>query len=331
VSAAGLPGAARPQAGPAPAAGEVTVACFGGNALLPRGSRGTVAEQLAAARGACAPLAARLRDGARLLVVFGNGPQVGQELLRSHAARAEVPPAPLDACVAATQGTMGYVLELALRAEIAAAGLETPVASVLTLVRVDGGDPAFAAPDKPVGPFCGPEEAERMRRDRGWAMVEEGGAWRRAVPSPRPLELVDAASVGTLLAAGHVVVAGGGGGIPVVRRQDGTLAGVEGVVDKDRTAALLARAVGAAELIDLTTVDFVYRGWASPRAVPLRRLTAAEARALHAAGEFPPGSMGPKIEAALDFLACGGRLVLVTALPRLAEALRGEVGTRIVP
>jgi carbamate kinase len=310
---------------------DVTVASFGGNALLPRGSRGTAAEQLAAARGACAPLAGRLRDAGRLLVVFGNGPQVGQELLRSHAARAEVPPSPLDACVASTQGTMGYVLELALRAEMAAAGVSTPVSSVLTLVRVDAGDPAFGAPDKPVGPFYRAAEAERLRRDRGWAMVEDAGAWRRVVPSPRPLELVDAAAVAALLAAGHVVVAGGGGGIPVVRRDDGSLAGVEAVVDKDRTAALLARAVGAGELLDLTTVDFVYRGYGTPRAEPLPRLTAAEARDLHAAGEFPPGSMGPKIEAALDFLAGGGRSVLVTALARLAEGLRGEVGTRIVP
>ena len=317
--------------GAARRAGDVTVVSFGGNALLPRGSRGTAAEQLAAARRACAPLAGLLREGARLLVVFGNGPQVGQELLRSHAARTEVPPSSLDACVASTQGTMGYVLELALRAELAAAGLPTPVSSVLTLVRVDAGDPAFAAPDKPVGPYYGEAEAGRLRRERSWRMAEADGGWRRVVASPRPLELVDAAAVAALLAAGHVVVAGGGGGIPVARRDDGTLSGVEAVVDKDRTAALLARTVGAGDLVDLTTVDFVYRGHGTPRAEPLPRLTAAEARRLHAAGEFPPGSMGPKIEAALDFLAAGGRSVLITALPRLAEGLRGEVGTRIVP
>jgi carbamate kinase len=307
------------------------VACLGGNALAPRAGRGSFAEQLSRARRACAPLAARVRDGARLLVVFGNGPQVGDELLRGHAARGEVPPLPLDACVASTQGSMGYALELALRAELAAAGTAVPVSSVLTLVRVDPDDPAFGAPDKPVGPPYGDDEAERLRRERGWVVARADGGWRRVVPSPRPVELVDAAAAGALLAAGHVVVAGGGGGVPVARQPDGSLAGVEAVVDKDRTAALLGRAVGADELLDLTTVDFVYRGFGTPGAEPLPRLTAAEARALHAAGEFAPGSMGPKVEAALDFLAGGGRSVLVTALPRLAEALRGEVGTRIVP
>jgi carbamate kinase len=310
----------------------VTVVAFGGNALLPAGSRGTAEEQVTAARRACAPLARLAGGGARILVVFGNGPQAGQELVRSHAARAEVPPAPLDVCVAATQGTMGYLLELALRAELGSAGVAAPVTSVLTLVRVDPADPAFASPDKPVGPFLERSEAERLRSERGWTVAEEAGrGWRHVVPSPRPLELVDAAAVHALLAAGHLVLAGGGGGIPVVRRAGGGLAGVEAVVDKDRTAALLGRAVGAGELLDLTNVDFVYRGFGTPAAEPLPRLTAAEARALLAAGEFPPGSMGPKIESALALLAAGARRVLVAPLGRLEEALRGEVGTCVVP
>ena len=308
----------------------VTVVAFGGNALLPKGSRGTPQEQIDNARRACAPLAQRLARGDRLLLVFGNGPQVGHELLRSHAARGEIPPSPLDVCVASTQGTMGYFLELALRAELRRAGHEAPVTSVLTLVRVAPDDPAFATPDKPVGPFYDASEAERLHGELGWVITEDAGrGYRHRVASPKPLELVDAQAVHDLLAAGHVVLAGGGGGIPVVRGPDGELSGVEAVIDKDRTAALLGLAVGAAELIDLTGVDCVYRGFARSDRTPLPRLTAAEAAALHREGEFPPGSMGPKIEAALDFLAGGGESVLITSMPALGAALRGEAGTRL--
>lgn len=308
----------------------VTVVAFGGNALLPKGSRGTPAEQIAHARHGCAPLVGRLARGERVLLVFGNGPQVGHELLRGHAARAEIPPAPLDACVASTQGTMGYFLELALRSELRRAGLELPVTSVLTLVRVDPLDPAFGAPDKPVGPFYYASEAERLHRELGWVITEDAGrGYRHRVASPKPLELVDAQAVHDLLSAGHVVIAGGGGGIPVVRGPDGELSGVEAVIDKDRTAALLGLAVGATELVDLTGVDYVYSGFGGAGRKALPRLSAGEAAALQRAGEFPAGSMGPKIEAALAFLAGGGQSVLITSMAALAAALRGEVGTRI--
>jgi len=306
------------------------VVAFGGNALWPRDGTGEPAEQIANARRACAPLVDRLRGGARLLIVFGNGPQVGAELLRHHAARAEVAPAPLDVCVAATQGSMGYLLELALRAELTRAGLDVPVTSVSTLVRVDPADPAFATPDKPVGPFYDAAEAARLR-DRGWTIVEQrAGGFRRVVASPRPSALVDAAAIHALLDAGHVVVAGGGGGVPVARTADGALVGVEAVIDKDHTAALLGRTVGARELYDLTNIDYVYRSFGRADAVALPALTIAEARRYAAAGEFPAGSMGPKIDAALDFLATGDR-VLITALPRLADALAGRCGTWITP
>lgn len=311
---------------------EVVVVAFGGNALWPPGSRGDAAEQLASARAACAPLVGRLRAGDRLLLVFGNGPQVGAELLRGHAARAEVPAPPLDVCVASTQGSMGYLLELALRADLAAAGLDLPVTALSTLVVVDAGDPAMAHPDKPVGPFYAAEVAARLRAERGWTLVEDAGrGWRRVVPSPRPRALVDAAAIHALLAAGHVVIAGGGGGVPVVRRADGTLAGVEAVIDKDRTAALLAGAVSARTLYDLTAVEHVYRGYGTPAQTPCPRLTAAEARAMAAAGEFPPGSMGPKIEAVLEFLAGGGQRALITSLARLGDALAGRTGTWLTP
>lgn len=306
---------------------EILVVAFGGNALWPRGSDGDPGEQIAHARRACAPLIERLRGGVRLLIVYGNGPQVGAELLRQHAARDAVTPAPLDLCVAATQGTMGYLLELALRTELAHAGIDLPVTSVATLVRVDPDDHAFATPDKPVGPFYDAGEAAVLR-ERGWVLREQpGGGFRRVVPSPRPIELVDAGAIRTLLEAGHVVIGGGGGGVPVVSTPS-SLLGAEAVIDKDFTAALLGRMVGARELYDLTTVDYVYRSFGTPDAMPLPTLTAADARELAAAGEFSAGSMGPKIEAALDFLTTGDR-VLITALPRLADALAGRCGTWI--
>ncbi len=314
---------------------ELVVVAFGGNALWPPGCRGRIAEQLDHARSACAPLIARLRSGAGLLIVFGNGPQVGAELLRSHAARAEVEPAPLDACVAATQGTIGYMLELALRAELVRAGLRVPVSSLASLVLVDVDDPAFASPDKPVGPTTTAAEAAELEREHGWQFRAQAGTnhLRRVVASPRPLELIDVESVRALLAAGHVVLAGGGGGIPVARGRDGILVGVEAVIDKDRTAALLGRVLGAREWIDLTGVDQVQRSFGRPDAVGLARLSVGEAQAMLAAGEFPAGSMGPKIEAAIEFLTGErpGERVLITSLARLGDALDGHAGTWIIP
>lgn len=305
------------------------VVAFGGNALWPRGGSGVAAEQVQHARRACAPLVQELRKGARLLLVYGNGPQVGAELLRHHAARAEVTPASLDACVAATQGSMGYLLELAMRTELTRAGIDRPVTSVASLVLVDPKDPAFGAPDKPVGPYYDADEAMRLRETLGWHLAPQvGGGFRRVVPSPPPLELIDAAAVVTLLEAGHIVLAGGGGGVPVARGAGGSWVGVEAVIDKDRTAALLGRVVGARELYDLTAVDYVFRAFGKPDAVPLPRLSVTEARALALAGEFPAGSMGPKVDAALDFLTSGQR-VLITSLRRLGDALAGDCGTWI--
>jgi carbamate kinase len=290
---------------------EITLVALGGNALWPEGGGGAPSDQIAGARRACAPLLGRLRDGGRLLIVFGNGPQVGAELVRGEAAAAELVAPPLDVCVASTQGTMGYFLSLALRAELTAAGIDAPVTALLSLAVVDPADPAFEEPTKPIGPA--------------------GRAARLLVPSPRPIELPDAAAVRALLDAGHVVIAGGGGGIPVVRRADGALEGIEAVIDKDRTAALLARELGADLLINLTGVSEVRRGFGTGDERPLPRLTVAEARRLLAAGEFPAGSMGPKIESAVEFVAATGNRVLITDIDTLPAALAGDGGTVIVP
>ena len=320
------PARAKPRRKAAP----VVVVAFGGNAMIADGERGEPEEQVANARAACGPLVKLLRRGHRLLLVHGNGPQVGRELLRAHVAHQE-PLAPLDACVAATQGTMGYFLELALRAELQARRVDVPVTSVVTLAVVDEDDPAFAAPSKPVGEYVDADEAQQLEESEGWRFADQGPrGWRRVVPSPRPREVVDARAVHALLAARHVVIAGGGGGVPVVREPDGSLRGVEAVIDKDFTAALLGRRVGATELWDLTNVDYVYRDFASADRAPLRRLTVSDARAHAAQGAFAPGTMGPKVESACGFLESGGQSVLITSMARLAEALEGRVGTRLV-
>lgn len=288
----------------------LTVVAFGGNAMMEAGEAGTPAQQIAHARAACGPLAELVARGERLVVVHGNGPQIGQEVRRGLLARDVVPPLPLDACVAATQGTMGYFLELALRDALHGAGVEARVATLATLVVVSRDDPAFGAPDKPIGP------------------VGE----RRLVASPRPIEVVDASAVRALIDAGHVVVACGGGGIPVTRRAGGALEGVEAVIDKDHAAALLARELGARELVILTNVDFVYRDFDTPHAEPLPHLARDLALRMLAEGQFPPGSMGPKIRAACDFLDAAnaaGESVLVSSMRDLPRAIRGEVGTRI--
>lgn len=308
---------------------ELSIVAFGGNALWPPGRAGEFEAQVDAARSALAPLVRRVERGARLILVFGNGPQVGAELLRSHLAQSEVTPASLDVCVAATQGTMGYALERALRDALAERGVRASVATVSTLVRVDPEDPAFARPDKPVGPCYTAAEASRLVTERGFKLRLTPHGHRRVVASPRPQEVLNLDVLRDLLNAGHVVIAGGGGGVPVRRAADGRWVGVEAVIDKDWTAALMGRALGAPELIDLTGVDYVQRGFGRADATALPTLSVAEARQLLAAGEFPPGSMGPKIEAALWFLERAER-VLITSLERLGDALDGRCGTRLV-
>lgn len=264
------------------------------------------------------------------MIVFGNGPQVGAELLRSEAAHAEVEPASLATCVAATQGTIGFALELALRTELDAAGLRRSIAGLISLIAVDPADPAFAAPDKPIGPFYPAQRAAQLHAERGWTLVDDAGrGHRRVVPSPRPLALIDDAPLRALFDAGHVVIAGGGGGIPVARDREGHLQAVEAVIDKDHTAVLLGRAIAADTLILLTAVDAVQQGFGRPEARDLARLTPEEARSLAAAGEFPAGSMGPKIAAALEFLSFGERVV-ISSPARLRDAMAGRAGTWIM-
>jgi len=299
-----------------------TVIALGGNALMRAGERGTAAEQLANLREACTALAPLLADAA-VVVTHGNGPQVGNELVRHERAADEVPPLPLYLAVAQTQAEIGALMGTELRL---VAG--RPVACVLTHVRVDEDDPAFAEPTKPVGPFYAEEQAQRLERERGWRLKADAGrGFRRVVPSPAPLEIVELDAIKALLAAGECTIACGGGGIPVAAR-NGRLSGIDAVIDKDRASALLARQLGAERLVILTDVPAVLRGFGTPEQEEVRELSLAEAEAL--LPELAEGSMRPKIEASIDFVRTGGE-ALITSPAALGDALEGAAGTRITP
>ena len=299
-----------------------TVIALGGNALMREGERGTAAEQLANVREACASLVPLLEDP-KVVLTHGNGPQVGNELVRQERAADEVPPLPLYLAVAQTQAEIGALIETELRP---VAG--RPVACLLTHVRVDEADPAFADPTKPIGPFYGAEQAGELERDRGWRLKPDAGrGFRRVVPSPEPLEIVELGAIRSLLAAGTCTIACGGGGIPVASR-NGRLSGIDAVIDKDRASALLARELGAERLVILTDVPAVRRGFGTESEEEVRSLTLAEAEDL--LPELAEGSMQPKVEASLEFVRATGGEALITSPAALAEALAGRAGTRIV-
>jgi carbamate kinase len=297
-----------------------TVVALGGNALIRPGDRGTAAEQAARLREAAASLAPLLAEP-RLVVTHGNGPQVGNELLRQDRAADEVPPLPLYLAVAQTQAEIGALIE----AELGPVAGQ-PVACLLTHVVVAEDDPAFDRPTKPIGPFYSSEQARTLEQERGWTVVEERGrGWRRAVPSPEPLEVVEVAQVRSLLDSGALPVACGGGRIPVVRR-DGRIHGVEAVIDKDRASALLAAGLGAGRLVILTDVGAVKRGFGTPSEEEVRELSVDEAEAL--LPELAEGSMRPKVEAGIAVARAGGE-ALIASLEGVEAALDGHAGTKI--
>jgi carbamate kinase len=292
------------------------VVALGGNAL----GGGTAAEQLAALRETSAAIAPLVFEG-EVVVTHGNGPQVGNELLRQERAADEVPPLPLYLAVAQTQAEIGAMIETELAGTVG-----RPVACLLTHVHVSPDDEAFERPTKPIGPFYSEEQAQSLERERGWQLVEDAGrGYRRVVPSPRPLEIVELSSIRALLAAGAIAVACGGGGIPVVSR-NGYLKGVDAVIDKDRASALLAQRLDAERLVILTEVPCVYRRYRKSNQEAVRELSAAEAEEL--LPELPEGSMRPKVEAAVAFARAGGE-TLITSATALADALRADAGTTI--
>ncbi|MCQ4573822.1 MAG: carbamate kinase [Candidatus Brocadiales bacterium] len=307
------------------------VIAFGGNAILKQGERGTIREQLTHCRETCDALLDIVGTGYELVIVHGNGPQVGNMLLRAEGVRGKVPELPLDVCVAATQGTMGFMLEIEMRNRLKERGLDKEVTTLMTQVVIDPDRERFEHPTKPVGPFYDEERAGELRRERHWDIVEDSHrGFRRVVASPRPVEILGIETIRSLINKRHIVIAAGGGGVPVLRRNGERLSGVEAVIDKDYTAGLMAREVGAELLIVLTRVESVCVNFGGPDEKPLRRITTAEARDYLARGEFPAGSMAPKISAALEFVEATGHQVLITAAGTLKPAMDGLTGTRIV-
>ncbi len=304
------------------------VIALGGNALIRPGDRGGFPQQ-AARVAELAPALAALAGNQGLVLTHGNGPQVGWQLLRSDLAQEHVPPEPIDAAVAATQGEIGILLQQAVGSVLAGGPDARPVVTLLTQVLVDPDDPAFNDPTKYIGTFYSQSEARRRASELGWKVKADGiRGWRRVVPSPHPTEVVEAPVIAALAGQGVVVIACGGGGVPVMRAH-GRLVGVEAVVDKDRATALLAATLGAERMVILTAVDRVMVGFGTPAARPLDEVCAAEVAVHQAAGEFPAGSMGPKIEAGLWFLEHGGREVIITSPEQLPHLDSGGLATRI--
>jgi carbamate kinase len=303
---------------------------IGGNATHPENIKGTTEEQELVADRAAQALLPLIESRNRLLVTHGNGPVVGKILLRMMLTRDSIPPMRLDVCVAHSQGGIGYLLIQSLENAMRRAGVERQAACVVTQVEVNADDPAFASPSKPIGPFFSPAEAKTFE-GKGWRMMEDAGrGWRHCVASPEPRAIINLHVIEALLKAGTVVIAGGGGGIPVVRDAQGDWQGVQAVIDKDLTSALLARSLGIPDLLILTSVDQVAIDFNKPQQRYLGRVTLSELRAHQAAGHFAKGSMGPKIEAAIRHLETGGRRAIIGHLERALPALKGETGTHVV-
>jgi len=302
----------------------------GGNSLIRAGQKGTIGEQLANARRTAAEVARLVGDGYRVVLTHGNGPQVGAALLRSERGASQVPGQPLDVCDASTQGEIGYVLQQSLDTELRLAGLQVPVVTVLTQVVVALDDPAMGRPSKPIGPFYSRADAEERKRLLGWEIVEDAArGYRRVVPSPEPQDIIELEIIRDLMERNVLVIACGGGGIPVAWRE-GRLQGVEAVIDKDRASALLASRLGVDLFVISTDTDYVYLDYKKPTQRPLHLVGCSELREYAAAGHFPPGNMGPKVESVLRFLMQGGREAIITSCENLCSAVCGPGGTHIV-
>jgi carbamate kinase len=304
---------------------------LGGNAMTSPDGRATPEDQAAAVRSACERVAELVAAGTEVVITHGNGPQVGNLLVKNEIAADVVPPVPLDWCGAQTQGTVGALVMDALEPALSRLGVGRRVATLVTRTLVDGDDPGFRRPTKPIGRYL-PEAEARALQAHGQVWEERGErGWRRLVASPEPLEVLDAPAARVLVEAGMVVVAAGGGGVPTVRDVDGGLRGVEAVVDKDLAAVLLGRAVGADVLVVATDVPHAVLAWGTAGARPVGRVTVADLRRYADEGHFASGSMGPKVEAACRFVEQGGLRAVITSLDRIAAAAAGQAGTVVVP
>jgi len=306
-----------------------TLVALGGNALILPGEKGYIQEQFSHAASCMRPIASLIARGEEVVLTHGNGPIVGNILLRNECAKDYIPPMPLSICVADSQGGIGAMMVQSLRNELRKHGTEKAVLAVITHVLVDEKDRAFGDPTKPIGPYYSEQAAKEYQEKEGWAMREvPGRGWRRAVPSPRPVKIIELDSVKGLLAGGVIPIAAGGGGIPVIE-QDGELKGVDAVIDKDLSASLLCRELGLKRFVILTDVDGVYLDWRGEKMKRLKRLTLREARRHLDEGRFPRGDMGPKIEAAIECIESNVERVIIARPEDLADALEGRAGTTI--
>jgi carbamate kinase len=307
------------------------VVAFGGNAIMTAGQRGTAEEQRANVRRMSVELGGLVERGHRVVITHGNGPQVGEIMLRSEIASGDVPPLTLDVAGAMSQGQIGYLLQQEIRNYLAAKSIDVPVCSMVTQVVVDANDSAFRTPTKPIGRFYSEEAARDLRSSHGWDMVEDAGrGYRRVVPSPQPLEILEWPAVDALVQSGAIVIAAGGGGIPVIRSAHG-YEGIEAVIDKDLAAQKLASLVGARTLVLLTEVPAVAIDFATPQQRTLGLVSIDEMKGHYVDGQFPAGSMGPKARAVIQFLEAGGERAIITSVDNLMSAVDDRsIGTQVV-
>lgn len=311
---------------------KTAVIALGGNAITKPGVEDTIANQFAHTRASLDGVIELIRDGYNLVVSHGNGPQVGNALLRIELARGKAPVLPLGVCVADTEGGMGYMIQQSLMNRLRDEKLDRPVVTVITQVMVDPNDPAIADPSKYIGQFYTEEDAKVFSETRDWVMKKDANrGWRRVVPSPMPIKTVEADTIRTLVDSGNIVIAAGGGGIPVYLDDRNWIEGLDAVIDKDLASTVLAREIGASVLIILTSVDAVSLNYGTPDEKQLGQVTLAEIKKYQSEGHFPAGSMGPKIRAAVKFLEEGGELVTITSFENADRSIRGEAGTRILP
>jgi carbamate kinase len=309
----------------------IVLVAMGGHAFMQPGEKGTIDDHERNAERIASLLMTLVERDYHLLITHGNGPQVGNLLIQQERSQGEVPALPLDVLVAMTEGSLGYMLQQSLLNQLRRRQSRRYVVTVVTQVVVDENDPAFQDPSKPIGPFLAREEAEKRKAELGWKIKEDAGrGWRRLVPSPVPIKVIQRHMIRDTVRAGHIVVACGGGGIPVKRQADGQYAGVEAVIDKDLTSSVLATDVGAALLVILTAVPQVYVNYGRSDQRALGAVTLEELERLQAEGHFPQGSMGPKIEAVVRFLKSGGRRALITNPESLPLAIEGRAGTHFV-
>ena len=303
---------------------------LGGNALLQAGEKGTDQEQLSHVKETAARCLEIIQEGYRVVLTHGNGPQVGAILLKNEIAKDTLPPMPLDICGAESQGLIGYMIQREFYNVLEVSKISKPVACVLTQVLVNSHDPAFSHPTKPIGPFYKEEESKILEREKGWTMVyQQGKGFRRVVPSPVPITIVEKDVIKDLIENDVIVIACGGGGIPVIRENDGTLTGVEAVIDKDRTAAVLGNNLGLDILMILTDVEKIAINFGKKDQKFLDKLTVEEAQKYIAQGHFGKGSMEPKVQAACHFVQNGGKKAIITSLKKSKMALDGLTGTII--